>query len=102
MEWRGEERARRRTSQRLAGGVGHPGDVRLRPAKIWGPIATKVAGREGTSLTTTFHVINEAEMPYSIGVMLSEWVRPGLGIDLGTANTVVFHPRRGPLQLLLR
>jgi rod shape-determining protein MreB len=34
-------------------------------------------------------------MPYSIGVMLSEWVRPGLGIDLGTANTVVFHPRRG-------
>jgi rod shape-determining protein MreB len=27
--------------------------------------------------------------------MLREWVRPGLGIDLGTANTVVFHPRRG-------
>ncbi|HEX6350280.1 MAG TPA: rod shape-determining protein [Candidatus Dormibacteraeota bacterium] len=27
--------------------------------------------------------------------MVREWVRPGLGIDLGTANTVVFHPRRG-------
>src|SRR5690349_24879578 len=29
--------------------------------------------------------------------MVREWVRPGLGIDLGTANTVVFHPRRGIL-----
>lgn len=25
------------------------------------------------------------------------WIRPGLGIDLGTANTVVCHPRRGVL-----
>ena len=29
--------------------------------------------------------------------MITDIVRPGLGIDLGTANTVVFHPRRGIL-----
>ena len=34
-------------------------------------------------------------MAYSAHRMVREWVRPGLGIDLGTANTVVFHPRRG-------